>query len=162
MGMRVFAAVAALLMCVGVAQPAHATLTAGGMFEQIDGAFYAKGSARRPVTSTGRSNSNRMGARKAYYAPSSSRYKVGPRPRKWCGWWMRTQKGGGPKFNVAWNWRHYGRPTGPQIGAVVVWRHHVGMIVGRTAKGQWIVRSGNDSNRVRTRARSVKGAIFRI
>lgn len=87
---------------------------------------------------------------------------VGPRPRQWCGWWMRTQRGGGPEFNVAWNWRHYGRPTTPQVGAVVVWRHHVGEIVGRASNGMWLVRSGNDGGAVRTRARSVAGAIFRI
>ncbi|MBX9592238.1 MAG: hypothetical protein K2X43_23345 [Hyphomonadaceae bacterium] len=87
---------------------------------------------------------------------------VGPRPRQWCGWWMRTQRGGGPEFNVAWNWRSYGSPASPQVGAVVVWRHHVGEIVGRASNGQWIVRSGNDGGAVRTRARSVAGAVFRI
>jgi hypothetical protein len=87
---------------------------------------------------------------------------VGPRPRRWCGWWMRTRRGGGPAFNVAWNWRNYGRPTSPQVGAVVVWRHHVGEIVGQASNGRWIVRSGNDGGAVRTRARSVAGAIFRI
>lgn len=93
----------------------------------------------------------------------SMRYSgVGPRPRAWCGWWMRTQRGGGPHLNVAWNWRHYGRPTSPQVGAVVVWRHHVGEIVGQASNGRWIVRSGNDGGAVRTRARSVAGAIFRI
>jgi hypothetical protein len=91
-----------------------------------------------------------------------SHYGLGPRPRRWCGWWMRSQRGGGPELNVAWNWRHWGRPTVPQVGAVVVWRHHVGEIVGRAANGQWIVRSGNDGGRVRTRARSVAGAVFRI
>lgn len=93
---------------------------------------------------------------------SSARHSVGPRPRAWCGWWMRTQRGGGPEFNVAWNWRKYGSPTSPQVGAVVVWRHHVGEIVGQASNGQWLVRSGNDGRAVRTRARSVAGAIFRI
>lgn len=93
---------------------------------------------------------------------STRRAGVGPRPGKWCGWWMRTQKGGGPEFNVAWNWRKYGSPSGPQVGAVVVWRHHVGMIVGRAPDGRWLVKSGNDGGAVRTRARSVAGAIFRI
>ena len=46
--------------------------------------------------------------------------------------------------------------------AVVVWPHHVGMITGRTASGQWIVKSGNDGGRVRERPRSVKGAVFRV
>ena len=84
------------------------------------------------------------------------------RPRQWCGWWMRTQKGGGSHLNLAANWRHWGSSSGPQVGAVVVWPHHVGMITGRTASGQWIVKSGNDGGRVRERARSVSGAVFRV
>jgi hypothetical protein len=87
---------------------------------------------------------------------------VGPRPSRWCGWWMRTQKGGGPELNLARNWKSWGRPSGPQVGAVVVWSHHVGMITGRTAGGQWIVKSGNDGGRVRERPRSVAGAAFRV
>ncbi len=110
--------------------------------------------------------STRQRARQHRYAQSVERAPrrsgVGARPGKWCGWWMRTQKGGGPEYNVAWNWRKYGSPSGPQVGAVVVWRHHVGMIVGRASNGQWIVKSGNDGGAVRTRARSVAGAIFRI
>ncbi len=87
---------------------------------------------------------------------------VGPRPRRWCGWWMRTQLGGGPAFNLAWNWRHYGSPTTPRVGAVVVWRHHVGIITGQASNGRWLVKSGNDGGAVRERARSVSGAVFRI
>lgn len=87
---------------------------------------------------------------------------VGPRPSKWCGWYMRTQLGGGPAYNLAANWRNYGRPTSAQVGAVVVWNHHVGIITGRASNGQWIVKSGNDGGRVRERARSVSGAVFRI
>ncbi len=87
---------------------------------------------------------------------------LGPRPGKWCGWWMRTQLGGGPAYNLAWNWSRYGSATSPQVGAVVVWRHHVGIITGQASNGQWIVKSGNDGGRVRERARSVSGAVFRI
>ncbi|HEV7464612.1 MAG TPA: hypothetical protein VGN85_12035 [Methyloceanibacter sp.] len=75
---------------------------------------------------------------------------------------MRTQKGGGPEMNLARNWAHWGRPTSPQMGAVVVWPHHVGLITGQGANGQWIVRSGNDGGSVRERPRSVAGAVFRI
>jgi hypothetical protein len=75
---------------------------------------------------------------------------------------MRTQRGGGPHLNLAWNWSRWGRAASPQVGAVVVWRHHVGEIVGRASNGQWIVRSGNDGGAVRTRARSVAGAVFRV
>jgi hypothetical protein len=42
-----------------------------------------------------------------------------------------------------------------------VWSHHVGVITGRAANGQWIVKSGNDGGRVRERPRSVAGAVFR-
>jgi hypothetical protein len=93
---------------------------------------------------------------------TASRHSVGGRPSRWCGWWMRTQLGGGPEFNLAANWRRYGSAASPQVGAVVVWPHHVGMITGRAPNGQWIVKSGNDGGRVRERARSVAGAVFRI
>ena len=92
----------------------------------------------------------------------SAHQAVGGRPARWCGWWMRTQKGGGPELNLASNWRYWGHPTGPRVGAVVVWSHHVGMITGRTASGEWVVKSGNDGGAVRERARSVAGAVFRI
>jgi hypothetical protein len=101
-------------------------------------------------------------ARDSYSSSGSYRGSVGGRPRAWCGWWMRTQRGGGPHLNLAWNWSKWGRASGPQVGAVVVWRHHVGEIVGRAANGQWLVRSGNDGGAVRTRARSVSGAVFRV
>lgn len=111
--------------------------------------------------------------RKSYRAARSSGHRkasgyvasasgVGPRPRRWCGWWMRTQLGGGPAYNLAWNWRNYGSATSAQVGAVVVWRHHVGIITGQASNGRWIVKSGNDGGQVRERARSVSGAIFRI
>jgi hypothetical protein len=87
---------------------------------------------------------------------------LGGRPSRWCGWWMRTQKGGGPEYNLAHNWTHWGHPSGPVVGAVVVWPHHVGMITGRTAGGEWIVKSGNDGGQVRERPRSVAGAVFRV
>jgi hypothetical protein len=83
------------------------------------------------------------------------------RPRAWCGWYMRQQVGGdpGPQYNLARSWAHYGSSAGgPSIGAIVVWRHHVGKIVGRE-NGQWIVQSGNDGHAVRTRPRSLAGAI---
>lgn len=95
-------------------------------------------------------------------ASRGASYSIGPKPARWCGWWMRTQKGGGPELNLARNWANWGRPSGPRVGAVVVWSHHVGMITGRTPDGQWIVKSGNDDGRVRERPRSVQGAVFRV
>jgi hypothetical protein len=111
-------------------------------------------------------DSNDGGTRRTARAPRSivagPYNNVGPRPGAWCGWWMRTQRGGGPEYNLAWNWSRRGQATEPKVGAVVVWRHHVGEITGRAKNGQWIVRSGNDGGRVRERARSVSGAVFRM
>jgi hypothetical protein len=83
------------------------------------------------------------------------------RPRAWCGWYMRQQVGSdpGPNYNLARSWARYGSNAGgPSVGAIVVWRHHVGKIVGQE-NGQWIVQSGNDGHAVRTRPRSLAGAI---
>lgn len=83
------------------------------------------------------------------------------KPRAWCGWWMRRHLGvANPAANLSRWWASYGRRAhGPHVGAIVVWRHHVGRITGRTADGRWIVKSGNDGHRVRERPRSVAGAI---
>ena len=87
---------------------------------------------------------------------------AGSRPSAWCGWYMRTRHGGSADYNLAWNWSRRGSSlSGPQVGAIVVWPHHVGEITGRTSDGQWIVLSGNDSGQVKERARSVSGAVFR-
>lgn len=82
------------------------------------------------------------------------------RPRAWCGWYMRSLLGvADPSYNLARNWVHYGRSAmGPHVGAIVVWRHHVGLIVGGSP-GAWVVKSGNDGNRVREREMSVARAI---
>ena len=74
---------------------------------------------------------------------------------------MRTQVGSdpGPSFNLARSWAHYGSNAGgPTVGAIVVWSHHVGKIVGQE-NGMWVIQSGNDDHAVRTRARSIAGAI---
>lgn len=61
-------------------------------------------------------------------------------------------------YNLARNWAHYGHASGARVGAIVVWSHHVGIIRGR-CNGGWVVESGNDGHAVRTRCRSVAGAI---
>jgi len=81
------------------------------------------------------------------------------RPHAWCGWWMRQTLGVRDKaFNLASNWAHYGVASSPGVGVVVVWRHHVGRIVGGSS-GHWVVESGNDGHAVRRRERSIVGAI---
>jgi hypothetical protein len=99
-----------------------------------------------------RSGSERSGYRSA---------RAGGRPAAWCGWYMRQQVGAdpGPQYNLARSWAHYGSNAGgPSVGTIVVWSHHVGKIVGQE-NGQWIVESGNDGHAVRTRPRSLAGAI---
>ena len=93
---------------------------------------------------------------------------LGPdtRPGQWCGWFMRQVFHVADRsYNWAPNWAHWGRASlGPQVGAVVVWTYHVGLIQGGPDKqGRWLVKSGNDGNAVRTRYLSVAKAIaFRM
>jgi hypothetical protein len=100
-------------------------------------------------------------ARSHHHHYSGRGHHYAGRPGAWCGWYMRAQVGSdpGPSYNLARSWAHYGSAAGgPSIGAIVVWRHHVGKIVGQE-NGQWIVQSGNDGHAVRTRPRSLAGAI---
>ncbi|WP_245265910.1 hypothetical protein [Bradyrhizobium japonicum] len=79
----------------------------------------------------------------------------------WCGCWLRLQKGiSDTRLNLARAWATVGRNAGgPAVGVIAVWRHHVGEIVGVPAPGIIILRSGNDSGRVRVRPRSTRGVI---
>ena len=85
---------------------------------------------------------------------------LGGRPSAWCGWEMRQLVGSDPgqEFNLARNWTHWGQAGPAGVGAVVVWQHHVGKIVGQE-DGNWIIESGNDGHALRTRTRSIAGAI---
>ena len=80
----------------------------------------------------------------------------------WCGAEMADEIGihgqAGRELWLARNWAQVGAPTSAHVGAVVVWPHHVGRIVGQD-NGQWVVRSGNDGGGVRSRIRSLAGAI---
>lgn len=92
---------------------------------------------------------------------ASMGHSLGGRPRAWCGWYMRMVTGiTDPSLNLARNWARVGSNAGgPRVGAIVVWRHHVGRITGMASNGQWIVKSGNDGHAVRERPRSLAGAI---
>lgn len=87
----------------------------------------------------------------------------GSRPRQWCGWYMAQKLGitgsHARRLWLAHNWAYEGVRTFPHVGAVVVWAHHVGQIVGQAANGLWLVNSGNDGRAVRTRPLSIAGAI---
>jgi hypothetical protein len=83
------------------------------------------------------------------------------RSHAWCGIYLSKHLGKSDRhLALAREWAREGSNAGgPGIGVVVVWRHHVGIITGQTADGQWIIHSGNDGGAVRTRPRSVAGAI---
>lgn len=82
------------------------------------------------------------------------------RPSAWCGWYMRQLMGVADRaFNLAREWASYGHATTAHSGAIVVWPHHVGKIVGECHGSVCPVLSGNDGHRVRTRERSVARAI---
>lgn len=93
------------------------------------------------------------------------RYAGRGRPFAWCGWYARHNLVGvdpGPDYNLARNWARWGRAVLPTVGAIVVWSHHVGKIVGGSP-GHWVIQSGNDGHAVRSRERSIAGAIaFRM
>ena len=95
-----------------------------------------------------------------YTAQSEFGGQYGGRPAAWCGWEMRqlVSSDPGPTFNLARNWAHWGHAAPAGIGAVVVWSHHVGKIVGQES-GMWVIESGNDDHMIRTRPRSIAGAI---
>src|SRR5437773_2309101 len=80
----------------------------------------------------------------------------------WCGFYMMHLKHKTDRrLALAREWAREGvAASGPGAGIVVVWPHHVGEIRGGpNARGQWLVHSGNDGNAVRTRWRSLRGAI---
>jgi hypothetical protein len=64
----------------------------------------------------------------------------------------------GPAFNLARNWARWGHGGAPGVGAVVVWPHRVGKIVGKEG-AMWVIESGNDGHQIRTRPQSIAGAI---
>jgi hypothetical protein len=85
----------------------------------------------------------------------------GRRAHAWCGSYLSKYLGKPDRrLALARSWAGEGMNAGgPGVGVVVVWRHHVGIITGQTPDGQWIVHSGNDGGAVRTRPRSLAGAI---
>lgn len=127
---------------------------------------YHDGIARHGSLATSRSNRTIQGSSDwtsnafAYSNQPTYRGRERGRPAAWCGWQMRQLVGSdpGPSFNLARNWAHWGRSGPAGVGAVVVWAHHVGKIVGQE-NGQWLIESGNDGHALRTRSRSIAGAI---
>lgn len=87
---------------------------------------------------------------------SAARY-LGGNPtgwaRVWCGRFMRMIVGRdpGPRYNLARNWAHYGKPSRRRPGAIAVMRGHVGVVAGnggRCGPGRVYILSGNHGRRV--------------
>lgn len=98
------------------------------------------------------------------YAHRALELRAYGRPSAWCGWWMRFNNphgaDPGAAFNLAHNWARWGeRAFAAAVNVVVVWPHHVGKIVGGCNGNVCTIESGNDGHAVRTRPRSIAGAI---
>lgn len=94
--------------------------------------------------------------------PAEARHHHGyHRGLPWCGIYLGKYLGKPDRrLWIAREWAREGSSaSAPDVGVVVVWRHHVGIITGRAPNGEWIVHSGNDGGAVRTRPRSLAGAI---
>lgn len=81
--------------------------------------------------------------------------------RAWCGCWMANRFGFSDKsLWQARNWLKIGRElSGPRVGAIAVYRHHVGLITEVTGPNRIMMLSGNDGGAVRERERSTSGII---
>ncbi|MGZ3409766.1 MAG: TIGR02594 family protein [Xanthobacteraceae bacterium] len=71
----------------------------------------------------------------------------------WCATFMNMvlERSGhrGTGSNLAWSFARYGqRVSGPQVGAIAVMGHHVGIVSGLDARGNPIIISGNYQRRV--------------
>src|SRR3569623_2557721 len=55
-----------------------------------------------------------------------------PRPRAWCGWWLRQQMGVADRsYNLARKWAQIGTPAdGHAACLLAVWSQHVGIVTG--------------------------------
>lgn len=80
-------------------------------------------------------------------------------PYAWCGFWLGRHLGILKRdLWLARNWAKVGSPAGKEVGSIVVWKHHVGIIT--DVSGARIrVLSGNDGKAVRNRWRNV-GAVI--
>lgn len=91
----------------------------------------------------------------------SHRAEADPRPRAWCGFFLRHHLGVSDRaYNLARRWASWGSPArGPAPGVVAVWPHHVGIVTAVPKPGVIVLLSGNDGHAVRERERSTRGII---
>lgn len=125
-------------------------------------ALLALASMTLPATAHHRQSTHHYRQSSPHYRHTAALARGYRHGRAWCGAYMRHVFGiADPSLNLARNWARQGSNAGgPQVGAVVVWPHHVGVIRGGPdGSGQWLVESGNDGHAVRTRYRSLRRAI---
>lgn len=80
-------------------------------------------------------------------------------PSAWCGFWLGRHLGMlSRNLWLARNWASVGAPSSRVVGAIAVWKHHVGVITEISANRIKVL-SGNDGHRVRNRWRSGGGVI---
>jgi hypothetical protein len=156
--MKCAAAISAFGAILAFVQVAQAGVERHGRIPHQSAGSYAFAAWQVPQNQVRQTSRRRDHAVYAYAAQGD--YHAQDRPAAWCGWQMRRLVGRdpGPEFNLARNWARWGRPGRAGIGAVVVWPHHVGKIVGRE-DGVWVIESGNDDHALRTRPFSIAGAI---
>lgn len=152
------------IVVLGAARHAHGSPLKPQVFYDSDGRQIARVAAPKKAHHRGRTERmDRVARHRVHdrHLPFPVTLRVDdPRPRAWCGWQMRQWLGIRDRsLNLARNWARVGRPARPAPGVVVVWRHHVGIIVAVTARGRAIVKSGNDGGQVRERERSITNAI---
>ncbi len=71
----------------------------------------------------------------------------------WCGYYLgkvASALGFRPpeNYQLAASWARFGVPAGPEPGAVIVFLHHVGVVIANLGGGRVLVRSGNHGHRV--------------
>src|SRR6185437_5763102 len=80
-------------------------------------------------------------------------------PHAWCGCWLASHLGISDwSLWLARNWTRIGHASGPQVGAIAVWPHHVGTITAVDGN-RILLLSGNDGHAVRERWRPMRGII---
>ena len=138
--------------CEGVAPSARG--------ERVVKAMGGFGTARKVYTPRARQNPAKYVVIRQNPPPSYSGRPAGCPARSWCGCWLASHLGISDRsLWLARNWARVGHSAGgPQVGAIVVWRHHVGKVT--AVDGNRIrVLSGNDSKMVRERWRTTAGVI---
>lgn len=161
--MRLALSAAIIALPILLSSPAEARREAAPKFQNIfAGLFQTQKAVTRKAGRHARTVRNRHFANRGHRHVRAARTRHGnvavrggdPRPGAWCAWYVRQQKGISVAYgNLAHGLMRWGRPSGPEVGAIAIWRRrHAGIVVG-SCPGGVLVRSGN------TWGRGVHGGI---